>query len=160
MTVNYINVIRQRYQNLGYQPYRWFKADAEVQKCNLHLPVKESRLGLLSTSGAYAVGQKAFHYKDDTSIRKIKKKTTPEDIHFSHITENYLVNARKDPNCIFPINQLNYLESHGYVKSVADEILSCMGGIYSQRRVLNELAPVILSEFRRQEVNIALLIPM
>ena len=46
------------------------------------------------------------------------------------------------------------------IKSVADEILSCMGGIYSQRRVLNELAPVILSEFRRQEVNIALLIPM
>ncbi len=160
MIVDYIDVIKQRYQNLGYQPYRWFKAEDEVRKCNLKLPVKESKLGLLSTSGAYSVGQKAFHYKDDTSIRKIKKTTTTEDIHFSHITENYLVNARKDPNCIFPINQLNFLESNGYVKSVANEILSCMGGIYSQRRVLSELAPVILTEFRKQEVDIALLIPM
>tara|TARA_B100000900_G_C20387719_1_gene637244 strand:- start:97 stop:579 length:483 start_codon:yes stop_codon:yes gene_type:complete len=160
MSVHYIDVIRQRYQNLGYQPYRWFQADNETLKCNLKLPVKESKLGLLSTSGAYAVGQKAFHYKDDTSIRKIKKKTATEDIHFSHITENYLVNARKDPNCIFPINQLKFLESQGYVKSVANEILSCMGGIYSQRRVLSELAPNVLSEFRRQKVDIALLVPM
>ena len=160
MIVDYIDVIKQRYQNLGYQPYRWFKADSEPHKCNLKFPVKESKLGLLSTSGAYAVGQKAFHYKDDTSIRKIKKETATENIHFSHITENYLVNARKDPNCIFPINQLNFLESKGYVKSVANEILSCMGGIYSQRRVLSELAPAILSEFRRQKVDIALLVPM
>ena len=160
MIVDYIDVIKQRYQNLGYQPYRWFKADSETLKCNLKLPVKESKLGLLSTSGAYVIGQKAFHYKDDTSIRKIKKETATQNIHFSHITENYLVNARKDPNCIFPINQLNFLESKGYVKSVANEILSCMGGIYSQRRVLSELAPAVLSEFRRQKVDIALLVPM
>lgn len=160
MIVDYIDVIKQRYQNLGYQPYRWFKADSETLKCNLKLPVKESKLGLLSTSGAYVIGQKAFHYKDDTSIRKIKKETATQNIHFSHITENYLVNARKDPNCIFPINQINFLESKGYVGSVANEILSCMGGIYSQRRVLSELAPTVLSEFRRQKVDIALLVPM
>ena len=78
MIVDYIDVIKQRYQNLGYQPYRWFKADSETHKCNLKLPVKESKLGLLSTSGAYAIGQKAFHYKDDTSIRKIKKETATQ----------------------------------------------------------------------------------
>ena len=160
MNVDYMDVIKQRYQNLGYQPYRWFKAGSEVDKCNINLPVTESSLGLLSTSGAYSVGQKAFHYKDDTSIRRIEKNTAIEDIHFSHITENYLVNARKDPNCIFPINQINFLESKGYVGSIANEILSCMGGIYSQRRVLSELAPTVLSEFRRQKVDIALLVPM
>ena len=61
MIVDYIDVIKQRYQNLGYQPYRWFKADSETHKCNLKLPVKESKLGLLSTSGAYAIVPKAFH---------------------------------------------------------------------------------------------------
>ncbi len=160
MIVNYIDIIRKRYVNLGYQPYRWFNTDKEIKKCDLKVPIEKSKLGLLSTSGAYQVGQKAFHYKDDTSIRKINKRTSETNIHFSHITENYLVNARRDPNCIFPIKQLKFLESNGFVGSIANEIISCMGGIYSQRRVFTELAPAVLSEFQRQEVDVALLVPM
>ena len=85
--------------------------------------------------------KKRFITKTIPLSEKIKKETATQNIHFSHITENYLVNARKDPNCIFPINQLNFLESKGYVKSVANEILSCMGGIYSQRRVFKRASP-------------------
>ena len=160
MFVNYIDIIRQRYMNLGYQPYRWFEADKDAKKFNVRSSIEKSKIGLLSTSGAYQIGQKAFHYKDDTSIRKINKKTSEKNIHFSHITENYLVNARQDPNCIIPIKQLRFLESNGFIKSVANEIISCMGGIYSQRRVLNELAPAVLSEFQQQEVDLVLLVPM
>lgn len=155
-----MNVIKRRYLNLGYQPYRWFKAEHEIKKCELKLPLEKSKVGLLSTSGAYRIGQRAFHYKDDTSVRKINKATPEADIHFSHITENYLANARKDPNCIFPIRQLNRLEANGIIGSLANEMLSCMGGIYSQRRVLSELAPTILSVFKQQEVDVVLLVPM
>ena len=50
------------------------------------------------------IGQVAYYYKDDTSIRAIPNDTPTARIHFSHITENYLENPRKDPNCIIPLS--------------------------------------------------------
>ena len=114
----------------------------------------------MSTSGAYVVGQVAYHYKDDTSIRAIPKDTPIADIRFSHITENYLVNPRRDPNCILPIGVLNEAEKDGRIGELAPELFSCMGGVYSQRRVREETIPALHSEFVRQAVDTVLLVPM
>ena len=160
MAVQYMESIRQRYEELGYAPYRWFHADSPPPFAPLRKPLAESKLGVVSTSGAYAVGQRAFHHKDDTSIRKIAKDTSPADIHFSHITENYLENPRKDPNCILPITALNEAAASGRIGELAPELLTCMGGIYSQRRVREELIPELVGEFQRQAVDTVLLVPM
>jgi len=152
--------IRRRYEELGYAPYRWFHADSPAPFAPLRKPLAASKLGVLSTSGAYVVGQRAFHYKDDTSMRKIAKDTAPADIHFSHITENYLENPRKDPNCILPITAVNEAAASGRIGELAPELLTCMGGIYSQRRVREELIPELVGEFQRQAVDTVLLVPM
>ena len=115
---------------------------------------------MVSTSGAYVVGQTAYHYKDDTSIRAIRKDTPPEAIHFSHITENYLANPRKDPNCILPIDALSQAENDGRIGELAPMLYSCMGGIYSQRRVREELIPELRANFKTQAVDTVLLVPM
>ncbi|MGR8919717.1 MAG: glycine/sarcosine/betaine reductase selenoprotein B family protein [Gammaproteobacteria bacterium] len=160
MTVNYMDVIRQRYENLGYTPYRWFVADDAPPFEPLARPLAQSRLGLLSTSGAYALGQVAYHYKDDTGIRAIPADTAAGDLRFSHITENYLDDAKRDPNCILPLAQLRRLASAGVVGSLAERVFSCMGGVYSQRRVREETAPAVLEGMREQEVEAALLVAM
>lgn len=152
--------IRRRYEELGYAPYRWFHADSPPPFTELRKPLPASKLGVLSTSGAYAVGQRAFHYKDDTSIRAIARDTPPDAIHFSHITENYLVNPRQDPDCILPVTALNEAAANGRVGELAPEFFSCMGGIYSQRRVREELIPALAGEFQRQAVDTVLLVPM
>ena len=122
--------------------------------------MRKSRLGVVSTSGAYVAGQVAFHYKDDTSLRAIPKHTPNADLRFSHITENYLENPRKDPGCILPLPGLRALEQAGVLGELADEVFSCMGGIYSQRRVRDELAPRLQKAFERQAVDAVLLVPM
>ena len=160
MAVQYMESIRQRYEELGYAPYRWFHAESPPPFAALRKPLTESKLGVLSTSGAYVVGQPAFHYKDDTSVRAIPKHTPPAEIHFSHITENYLENPRKDPNCIIPITALNEAEAAGRIGKLAPELFTCMGGIYSQRRVREELIPELVGEFQRQAVDTVLLVPM
>ena len=161
MFIKYMSTIRERYLKLGYEPYRWFHAeDNPPPFTSLKKSLKESKIGVLSTSGAYSLGQRAYHYKDDTSLRAINKNCPISDIRFSHITENYLANPRKDPNCILPLKQLRKLEKEGAIGRLADEIFSCMGGVYSQRRVLNETAPDLYSRFVEQEVDVALLIPM
>ncbi|NKB60292.1 MAG: hypothetical protein GKS00_28630 [Alphaproteobacteria bacterium] len=160
MHIEYIKAITERYSRLGYTPYKWYEADSPPPFAPLKKPLSESRIGVLSTSGAYAVGQTAYYYKDDSSTRAIPKTTPKDRIHFSHITENYLENPRRDPACMVPTDALRQLEEEGVIGEVADDIFSCMGGIYSQRRVREELAPALLETYRAQNVDAVFLIPM
>jgi D-proline reductase (dithiol) PrdB len=157
MPVEYIKAITERYSKLGYTPYKWYEAD---QPPAFKKPLSESRIGVLSTSGAYAVGQVAYYYKDDASTRAIPKNIPKEKIHFSHITENYLEDPRRDPACMVPTDALRKLEDENVIGEVADDVLSCMGGIYSQRRVREELAPALLEAYQKQNVDAVFLIPM
>ena len=160
MPVKYMDAIRQRYEKLGYKAYRWFVAEDDPPWASLDKPIAQSRLGLLSTSGAYALGQTAYHYKDDSSIREIDNTTPSADLRFSHITENYLVDPKRDPNCILPLDTLRRLRDAGTIGALAEKVFSCMGGIYSQRRAREETAPALLEAFRRQQVDCALLVAM
>lgn len=160
MTVRYMQAITERYLRLGYPPYRWFQADGAPPWQPLRKPLHQLRLGMMSTSGAYALGQVAYHYKDDTSIRQIPAATLDAELRFSHITENYLVDARKDPGCIFPLATLRRLVTDGFIGQLADAVWSCMGGTYSQRRVRDEVAPALLAAFEAQRIDAALLVAM
>jgi hypothetical protein len=159
-TVDYMSAIRQRYERLGYQAYRWFVTDEAPPWQPLQKPLSAARLGLLSTSGAYAVGQVAYHYKDDSSIRALPSATPPGDMRFSHITENYLVDAKRDPDCLVPLGALRTLADTGVIGGLAHDVFSCMGGVYSQRRVREETAPALLEAFQRQQIDCALLVAM
>lgn len=158
--VRYIDAITRRYASLGYAPYRWYAADDEPPLTSPRKPLAESRLGVLTTSGCYVAGQKAFHYKDDASIRLVPADVDAARLRFAHITENYLVDARRDPDCLVPVGALRRLREEGVVGALADEFVSCMGGIYSQRRVREELIPAIETAFVAQGVDVALLLPM
>lgn len=160
MHVEYMKAIAERYGRLGYKPYQWYEASNPPPFVPLAKPLSECRIGVLSTSGAYVMGQVAYYYKDDTSTRAIPKDTPKDRIHFSHITENYLENPRRDPACMMPTEALSRLEAEGVIGEVAEEIFSCMGGIYSQRRVREELAPALLDAWQAQNVDAVFLIPM
>lgn len=160
MPVDYIDSITERYQRLGYTPYRWFVADEQAAWTPLGKSISEAKLGVLSTSGGYVLGQTAYHYKDDTSIRAIPSDTPDANMRFSHITENYLEDPRRDPNCIMPLRALETLEQQGEIGEVAEELFTCMGGIYSQRRVREELIPALASRWQAQKVDAVLLVAM
>jgi len=160
MPVKYIDQTRQTYDKLGYPPYRWFEAEDAPAFTPVTKPLSKSRLGMISTAGTYAQGQVAYYYKDDTSIRAIPRNTPVESIRFSHITENYLVEARKDPGTVFPIESLQALQQEGFIGELSDEYYSCMGGIYSQKRVQAELIPNLTAAIEAQELDLLLLVPL
>ena len=160
MPIRYIDMIRERYSRLGYPVYQWYRAEESPAWTPLKKPLGESRVGVLCTAGTYVKGQVAYFYKDDTSIRSISKNTPVSEIRFSHLTEQYLPAARKDPNCVFPIEPLAKLEAEGVVGEIADDLLSCMGAVYSQRRTREELVPSVVERFEAQGVDLAFLIPL
>ena len=158
--VSYIQQTKDLYDSLGYEAYRWFRADSPTVFVKPPLPLSRSKLGLVSTAGTYLAGQIAYHYKDDTSIRAIPSDSEVADIRFSHVTENYLIEARQDPRCVFPIEALRSLRDMGAIGRLADNFFSCMGGIYSQRRVTEKLIPELAARIEQEDIDVLLLVPL
>jgi glycine/betaine/sarcosine/D-proline reductase family selenoprotein B len=160
MSVEYMAVTRRRYEKLGYEQYQWARSETAPPWQPLAKPLKDARIGVVASAGVYVAGQVAYHYKDDDSIRAIPKGVQVSTLRFAHVTEHLLGDARRDPNCLFPIDALRRLEGEGFIGELADPLWSCMGGIYSQRRVRDNLAPRLARELKSQKVDAALLIPL
>ena len=158
--VQYIQRTLETYDKLGYPPYRWFHAESAPAFSKVTKPLSKSRLGMISTAGTYIQGQVAYYYQDDTSIRAIPNDTQVEKIRFSHITENYLAEARQDPGTVFPLESLTILQREGVIGELAENYYSCMGGIYSQNRVKQELIPNLEEVVEKQRLDLLLLVPL
>lgn len=156
----YMKQTRENYEKLGFEPYSWFSASDAAPFAALTKPLSDSRLGVVSTAGTYLHGQVAYYYKDDTSIRAIPSNASVDDLRFSHIMENYLVEARQDPCTVFPIEALNTLQADGVIGELADNFFSCMGGIYSTRRVKTELIPNLEEAVEKERLDLLLLVPL
>ncbi len=156
----YIRQTRENYEKLGFTPYAWYQADSAPAFTPLSKPLSESRLGMISTAGTYVQGQVAYYYKDDTSIRSIPNDTPVDKIRFSHIMENYLIEARQDPCTVFPIEALRTLNDEGVIGELASNYFSCMGGVYSQKRVGSELIPNLEAAIESEELDVLLLVPL
>ncbi|MDP7548165.1 MAG: hypothetical protein QGF20_12805 [Alphaproteobacteria bacterium] len=160
MHIEYMRTIREKYSKLGYPAYGWHEAAEAPPWTPLAKPLSQCRLGMMSTAGTYVAGQVAYYYKDDASHRIIPSDTPVGNLRFSHLTENYLPDARRDANCAFPIEPLRTLAAEGVIGAVADNFFSCMGAVYSKRRVEEELAPAMHAAFVAEAVDVAYLVPL
>jgi len=157
--VDYIERTREQYAALGYPPYRWVTNTGLPPWTPVTKPLSESRVGLVASGGIYVAGQVAFHYKDDTSFRIVDMDTPPADLRATHFAYD-LRDARSDPNVVFPIDTLRALAREGFIGSVARNAYTLMGGIYSSRKVRDLLAPAIAERVVRDQVDLALLVPV
>jgi D-proline reductase (dithiol) PrdB len=157
--VDYIAQTLATYRKLGFPDYRWARHEDVPPWTPLSKPVSGSRLVLIASGGVYATGQVAFHHKDDTSFREIPADVELGDLRTSHFAYDQSA-ARRDPNVVFPIGTLRALVSLGALGSLAERALAFMGGIYSQRRLREELLPRLCRRVRELEADLALLVPV
>ena len=153
--IEYIPRTRELYSI--HEPYRWvFNEDAPWTP--LTKPLSECRVALASSAGVYRVDQVPFHARDDTSIREIPKDVAVGDLrvaHFGYRTED----AKKDPNCVFPVERLRELEGEGFIGELADPAYTFMGGIYSARRVRHEVAVQFVDLLTAARVDLLYIVP-
>jgi D-proline reductase (dithiol) PrdB len=157
--VQYMSRIRENYARLGYRPYQWVINTDPPPWQPLRKPLSQCRLGLIASGGIYVTGQVAFHFKDDTSFRVIPKDVRTADLRTAHFAYDQ-TDARRDPNVVFPIDTLRRLEEERVIGTLADHAYTFMGGIYSARRVREELAPQLTARLLAEKVDIALLVPV
>ena len=157
--VDHIAQTRDSYAQLGYDAYRWaLEIDAPAFVVPTK-PLSECRVALIGSGGVYQVGQVAFHHKDDTSYRRIPTETLREDLRTSHFAYD-MTSARRDPNVVFPLAPLRALVDTGAIGSLTTHALAFMGGIYSQRRVHQELVPALVTELEVMAADVVLLVPV
>ena len=158
-TVDYITRITDNYSKLGYTPYKWVHNHDTPPWTPLRKPLSDCRLGLIASGGLYMKGQVAFHFKDDLSFRAIPTDVNTSDLRTSHFAYDQ-TDAREDPNVVFPIDTLRGLAKEGVIGELAGHAYTFMGGIYSSRRVRDELAPQLTERLLAERVDAALLVPV
>jgi D-proline reductase (dithiol) PrdB len=157
--VDYIERTLAQYRDLGYPAYQWVRNDTPPPFAALKKPLRDCRIGLIGSGGIYVSGQVAFHFKDDLSFRIIDASTPMRDLRATHFAYD-LTDARQDPNVVFPLGTLRMLAASGAVGSIAAHAYAFMGGIYSSRKVRERLAPVLAEHVARDEVDLAILVPV
>ena len=157
--VDYIAQTRATYDALGYPPYQWVRNETPAPWAPFTGSLEKASLSLIASGGIYVRGQRAFHFKDDASYRVIDTSVSREDLRITHFAYD-VTDAREDPNVVFPIEPLRDLVEEGFLGSITPEAFTFMGGIYSARKVREELAPALVERVRDQRADIALLVPV
>ena len=157
--VDYIAQTQASYAQLGYDSYRWADEPEPSAFVIPEKPLSDSRVALVASGGIYKVGQVAFHHRDDTSHRRIPSDVDVADLRVSHFAYDK-TDARIDPNVVFPIDALRRLSSEGEIGSLTSDALTFMGGIYSQRRLRDELMPALAEDLADMDPDVVLLVPV
>jgi len=110
--VDYIERTRRQYSALGYPTYRWVRETNPPAFTRAKTPMQQWRVGLVASGGIYAVGQIAFHHRDDLSYRVIDADTPNDRLRVTHFAYD-LTDARADPNVVFPLETLRYVRDQG-----------------------------------------------
>jgi D-proline reductase (dithiol) PrdB len=81
------------------------------------------------------------------------------DLRATHFAYD-LTDARSDINVVFPIDPLRQLVKEGVIGALTDAAFTFMGGMYSARRVQEDLAPQLTECLLAQQVEALLLVPV
>lgn len=157
--VAYIPLISGKYTAKGYSAYQWAKNSGPPPWKPMVRPLARTRLALVASGGIYAAGQTAFHYKDDASFRAIPVNVAPADLRITHFAFD-LIEARKDIGIVFPLAALKRLVQKGMIGALTNHAFTFMGGIYSARKVSEELAPALAERLLADRAEAALLVPV
>ncbi len=157
--IDYIARTRDQYSALGYPVYSWFENTDAPPFVRPERPPSEWKVGLVASGGIYALGQPAFHFKDDLSFRAIATDAVVSDLRVTHFAYD-LTDAREDPNVVLPLDPLRRLASAGEIGGLGANAYTFMGGIYSARKVRDVLAPAIADHLENDEVDVALMVPV
>jgi len=157
--IDYIARTRAQYSALGYPAYAWVENDEAPAFVRPERPASEWKVGVVASGGIYALGQPAFHWKDDLSFRAIATDTPREALRITHFAYD-MTDARADPNVVLPLAPLRRMVESGEIGGLGPNAYTFMGGIYSARKVRDVLAPAIADHLENDEVDVALMVPV
>ena len=140
---------------------------AETPWTPLRRPLAEARVAIVSSAGIARTDDEPFDqdgerrdpWWGDPSHRVLPRAVTAEDVRLYHLHIDPRP-ASKDLDCILPLRRLDELVAEGTVGASADHHYSFMGYLLEPTQMLEETMPRIAEHLVREEVDLALLVPV
>ena len=152
--VPYMQRTRDYYAAQGYEePYRWAYYD-KTPFTKLHKPLKESRIGLITTAMPDTKQSREHRDVYSTSVSPI-----PAGMYTDELSWHKAVTHTRDVASFLPIHQLNKLRDEEKIKGLTSRFHS-LPTDYSQRNTKESDAPEILQRLLEDEADIAILVPL
>src|ERR1700722_2563577 len=162
--IPYMERISTYYQALGYgKPYRWAHY-AEVPFTPLKKPVRESRIGLITTAAPYQPDKgdqgPGAAYNGSAKFYTVYSGDTAEDhdLRISHIGYDRTHTTATDSNSWFPLPLLRQVAKSGRIGEVAARFHGAPTN-RSHRVTVETDAPEILRRVREDGADIAMIVP-
>lgn len=143
--------------------YPWRRVDP-IPVARLKSAVKRCRVGLVSSAGLVAPGQKPF----DEGVRggDFSHRTIGGDVDVQALREHHRSDAfdhagiEADRNMGVPIDRLHELASEGEIGGVSPRHISLMGSITAPGRLVRKTLPEVVEQMSADRVEVALLVPV
>lgn len=133
--------------------FDWIRFDEPSAR---HLPkcqLSEARIGLLSTAGAHLAAEDPIPISGPPRVIPIDAEIALD--HVGYDTQR----AGQDPEVVWPVRTLQRLAEHGVIGTVSGQAVSMMGAVLDGRVVLDRHVPPAVDQFRRDQVDLVLLVP-
>ena len=143
--------------------YRWRRIDPVPWK-PLKKPLTECRLAMISSAAMVTADQDPFDNFiriGDTGIREI-----PWDVDMATLRETHRSKAfdhtgiRQDPNLAFPVDRLREMAEDESVGSLNHRYFSIMGSVTDPDQLIQNTIPQVVPKLVKDQVDIALLLPV
>jgi D-proline reductase (dithiol) PrdB len=142
--------------------FEWTRFELATEPNPLTRPIKECRVALVVTAGAYLRGsQDRFDVKNplgDDSFRIIPSNTAPEEIALAHPGYD-TKRAGQDLDTVFPYQLLNKLAAQDVIGKAAPRHFSFMGYVPRPERLIWRTAPQVGRLLREDGVDLVILVP-
>ena len=122
-------------------------------------PVSQSTVALVSTAGVHLRSQQPYDILDprgDSSYREIPAETPLREFMVTHGHYNH-GDADQDINCVFPIERLREIRDEGVVGDLVQTFYGMMGFNPDPTHLLEETAPAVGHELKRQGAELVVL---
>jgi len=158
--IRYVDRLRTHYERQGFPPYDWtIHQDAPLQR--LEKPLAACRVSMLTSGGVSECTAPLWNplARNDFRLDAVAPDAASDafQIHDAYYDPD---DARRDLNCLFPIDRLRELAADGVIGGVAARLWSgFLGRIYKRRVVVEEHAPALARKLFEDEVDLFLLVP-
>jgi D-proline reductase (dithiol) PrdB len=161
--IPYLQRIREYYQALGYgAPYRWAHY-ADVPFARLKKPLRECRVGLVTTAAPYQPGKgeqgPGAPYNAATKFFTVYSGDSAKhhDLRIAHIAYDRDHTTAEDSNTWFPLPQLRHIAAAGRIGEVTLRFHG-MPTNRSHRVTLEQDCPELLNRTREDKADAVILV--
>ena len=143
--------------------YRWRRIDP-VPWTPLKKPLKDCRLAMISSAAMVTADQDPFDNFiriGDTGIREISCDVDVATLRETHRSKAFdHTGVRQDPNLAFPVDRLREMADAGFIGSLNHRYFSIMGSVTAPAKLIQNTIPHVVPKLVKDQVDIALLIPV